>query len=345
MATALQETLRVEKMLREEALLPRVVILSGEESYYIDRIEERIVADYISKENRDTERVILYGADSTMGEVALHAQSTSLFADKRLVVIRDAQLLPDLDKLKKLVPKIPSSSTLLVTYRGNLRRSKAKLCKALEELPETTLLLVESPQIRNNRDILAIINQVVTRCKAKIDEAARKQLIELVGYNGSVMASEVEKLAIAAGSAPITHELVDKLVGFSRQYTAMDLRKAVVKKDKLEATTLGMVMAKDEKNYPLPMLLATLYDFFANLMVVHYMPPAQRSPQNIASILGLSNSYQADEYIVAPSRYNAIHTLHILHAIRMADAQFKGAEEGDYRGENLLMNLLFTILE
>lgn len=345
MATPLQETKRIEKMLSEGILLPRMIVLCGEESYYIDRIEDLIVTQYIEKENRDTERVILYGADSSMSEVALHAQSTSLFAEKRLVVLRDAQLLSDLDKLKPLIPKIPHGSTLLVSYRGNLRRSKSKLFGILESLPEETLLLIESPLIRNNRDILAIITQVATRCKAVVDEAARKRLIELVGFNGSVMSCEVEKLAIAAGSAPITHELVNKLIGFSRQYSTQELRNAVVKKDKLLALKIGEVMALDEKSYPLPLILATLYDFFANLMVVHFMPPSQRSPQNIATVLGLSNSYRADEYIIAPTRYSAIHTLHILHEIRMTDARFKGAESGDYRSESLLINLLIMILE
>lgn len=345
MATPLQESIRIEKLIRDDAFLPRVVLLAGEESYYIDRIERAIVSNYIVKEDRDTERIILYGAENTMGDVALQAQSSSLFSSKRLVVLREAQLVKDFDKVKSLVAKIPQGSTLLLIYRGNIRKGKTKLLATLEELPEDVFLFVESPLIRNNRDILAIITQVITQCGAKIDEAAKARLIDLIGFNGSVMSSEVEKLAIAAGSAPITHELVDKLIGFSRQYTVTELRKAVVKKDKLETLKIGSAMAEDEKNYPLPLILASLYDFFVNLMSVHYIPREHRSPQNIASILGLKNGYQADEYITSLSRYNALHTLHIIHKIRMTDAQFKGAEEGDYRSEVLLMNLLITILE
>lgn len=328
-------------MLHEGFFLPRVVLLMGEEPYYIDRIENAIVDHYIPTEDRDTERIILYGADSLMSDVALQAQSSSLFAEKRLVVLREAQLVKDFDKIISLIPKIPRSSTLVVSYRSNFRKNK--LLTALQAYPEDVVLIVDSPAIKNNRDILAVITQVASNLRVHIDDTAKARLLELVGFSGCTMQKELEKLAIAAGNTPITRELVDKLVSSTRRYSIFDLTQEIERKNKLEVLRLGELISDDEKNYPLPMITSALYDFFSNVMAVHYLPVDQRTPTVIAGVLGLKGSFQSDKYIRAVNRYSAQATFEIIHAIRMTDAAFKGAEQGDYRSKQLLMNLLFTI--
>ncbi len=343
MASILQETKLIEKTLKDNNLLPRVIIASGEESYYLDRIDKAISANYIAPEDRETERIILYGVDATMSDVALHAQSTSLFSSKRLVVVRDAQLMTDFDKVAKLIPKIPNGTTLLVIYRGDLL-GKKKYAKMFAEQPEDRLRVLESPAIRNNRDITAIISQVVNSLGTTIEERARQKLVELIGYNGSALASEIEKLSLAAGSAPITVALVEKLVGFSRHYSISELRKSVATHKSLQAITIAEAMANDEKNYPLPRILSTLFDFFSNLLVYHFIPNDQRTPANIAASLGLRSQYQADEYTLAGNLYSAKRTLGIVHAIRLTDARYKGADDGDYRAEALLQNLISYIV-
>lgn len=345
MATALQETKRIEKILSDGERLPRLLLLQGLESYYIDRIEHTVLDSYIPLEDRDTEQIILYGTDVTMSDIALQAQSVSLFANKRLVVVREANQLSDIDKLIALVPKIPSGTTLLVSYRDDLRKRRSAMMKKLDAFSPDQCTIVDSPTIKNNRDILSIITQSAAVHGTKIEENAKSLLVELVGYNGSTLDREISKLAIAAGSAPVTTKLVELLVGFSRQYSVYELRKAVVEKNRANALEIASVMAEDEKNYPLPRIVATLYEFFANLMSVHYIRPDARTPENIAETLGLRNKYDSDEYIKALSCYSPAHTFKIVNTLRMTDARYKGANSGDYRAESLLMNLMFTILE
>lgn len=345
MASPLQETKRIKALLKKGELLPRLLLLMGEESYYIDSIEQAIVAHYIPKEDQDTERIILYGGESSMAEVASEAESSSLFAERRLIVLREAQLISDLERLEKLVAKIPPNSSLVVVYRGAMPKSKTKLLKALQELPEEVCQVVESPPIKNNRDIMAVMTQAATRYNTQLEENAKTKLIDLVGYSGSMMDKEIEKLAIAAGNAPITRELVEKLIAHTRSYTVFDLSSEIEKRNKLAILQIGSLMAQDEKNYPIPMIVGVLYEFFANLLSVHYIPFAQRNPSVIATMLNLKSSYQSDKYIRAASLYTAKETFDIIHALRMTDARYKGADEGDYRSEQLMMNLLFTICQ
>lgn len=65
-----------------------------------------------------------------MAEVASEAESSSLLLERRLIVLREAQLISDLERLEKLVAKIPPNSSLVVVYRGAMPKSKTKLLKA-----------------------------------------------------------------------------------------------------------------------------------------------------------------------------------------------------------------------
>lgn len=46
-----------------------------------------------------------------------------------------------------------------------------------------------------------------------------------------------------------------------------------------EALQIALAVAEDEKRYPVPQIIASLYGFFANLMVAHYLP--SNSQKNI----------------------------------------------------------------
>ena len=67
--------------------LPSVLIGYGDESYYINRLEELVINNYISQEVRSTQMVVYFGADITAPEVLQLAQTVSMFDPKRLIVL------------------------------------------------------------------------------------------------------------------------------------------------------------------------------------------------------------------------------------------------------------------
>lgn len=341
--TALQETFRIEKALKQKEELPRLIVLEGEEAYYINRIEKAIVDNYIAPENVSTDRIILYGLDTSFDQINEVAKGHSLFASRQLIVVREAQLLSDINRLADLAPDISAQKTLLVVFRGSIESNKKKLWSKLLALPTENLWLISSPAIKNKRDIFAIITQSAKKYQCTIEEKAKESLVEKIGFNGSIIDNEIGKLALAAGAFPITDKMVEALVGFAREYSMRDFYTAVTKLQRKEAFSIAQVMIKDEKNYPLPMIVATLWSFFTNMLAVCYISNELRSPDHIAKTLGLRNKYAADEYLAAINRFPPKHLVEIIHTLRMTDAKFKGANDGTYKSGDLLMNLLYAI--
>ena len=324
-------------ILNEKNCLPAVILYSGEEHYYFEQLEQLIIKHY--GENV----VTLYGNESSYSDIALEIQSTSLFVQQRAVILKEAEAVKDLDKLIPTLSRLPQGTSLILAYQGNMAFNAKKLFASFQTLPSYQTIIIVSPRITSKRTILSIINQTAKAHDVTITAEAADKLIERVGFDGVTSAKEVAKLAVlASDSGQIEANIVDFIVGVSIQYSVDDLCQALYKKQRREALTIAQYMTKDPANFPLPLIVATLYGFFSNLMVASYQK--DRSEKALATVLNLKNAYQAKRYSDALWLFKAMQIFYIIHELRLADARLKGAEDGDYDYEGILFNLVYLIL-
>lgn len=90
-----------------------IYILMGEEAYYIDQIADYIAENVLSPEERDFNQTIVYGADTTAGQVADMARRYPMMAEYQVVIVKEAQNIRSLDALEKYL-NAPVKSTILV---------------------------------------------------------------------------------------------------------------------------------------------------------------------------------------------------------------------------------------
>ena len=90
-----------------------VYYLMGEEDYYINELGEFLTNTLLKPEERDFNLDIVYGADTTIAQVVELAQAYPMMADRRVVVVREAQALRSLDALEDYL-KQPNPTTVLV---------------------------------------------------------------------------------------------------------------------------------------------------------------------------------------------------------------------------------------
>ena len=90
------------------------------------------------------------------------------------------------------------------------------------------------------------------------------------------------------------------------------------------------------------MTLALLFSFFSNLMMCYYAP--EKSERGIAAFLGLKSTWGVSGYIAAMRNYRAVHVMEVLHMIRLADAQSKGAEGAQVPDGEIMRELLYRIM-
>ena len=99
-------------------------LLGGEEPYLLDVLSDAIEANAMEEHERDFNQTILYGRDSDLDQVLAAARQFPMMAERRLVLVKEAQDLREWkskDKLEKLAAYAdnPVASTVLVLVHRN----------------------------------------------------------------------------------------------------------------------------------------------------------------------------------------------------------------------------------
>ena len=174
------------------------------------------------------------------------------------------------------------------------------------------------------------------------DNKAVLMLAESVGADLSRMAGEIDKLSIlkGEGSANITPDMIEEHIGISKEYNNFELQNAIVNKDIYKANRIINYFAQNQKKNPIQMTLPLLFSFFSNLMMAYYAP--DKSERGVSEFLGIR--WGCGDYVKAMRNYRAMHVMEILHLIRLADAQSKGAEGAAIPAGEIMRELLYKIM-
>ena len=99
-------------------------------------------------------------------------------------------------------------------------------------------------------------------------------LAEYIGADLGRLANEVDKLVLnLKPGQPIDEELVQRMVGISKDYNIFELQKALVQRDVLKANRILAYFAANPKANPLIPNLTLLFNFFTKLLVLHQAGP------------------------------------------------------------------------
>ena len=88
------------------------------------------------------------------------------------------------------------------------------------------------------------------------------------------MNGELEKLvtALPEGTKEITPEFIEEHVGISKDYNIFEFRDAIINKNVLKANTIAAYYESNPKTYPMQLVTAAIFPYFANLMLAFYAP-------------------------------------------------------------------------
>lgn len=314
-----------------------VYYLMGEESYYTDSITDYMTNNILTDIEQEFNLTVFYGMDADVETVISAARRYPMMAEHQVVVVKEAQMIKNMDALINYL-HMPQPSTILVFAHKNGSLDRRK--KVATEL-ERTAVVLDSKKLREDR-LPAFISGYVREKGLTIDSKATMMLAESVGVELSRMAGEIDKLSIAmhAGLKHITPEFVEENIGISKEFNNFELQNAIVNKDVLKANRIINYFAQNPKKNPIQMTLALLFSFFSNLMMAYYAP--ERSERGIGEFLGAR--WGVGDYVKAMQHYRALHVMEILHYIRMADAQSKGAEGATVPDGEIMRELLYKIM-
>ncbi len=314
--------------------------LMGEEPYYIDRISDYIVERALKEEERDFNLTILYGSETTAEAVINAAKRYPMMAEHQVVVVREAQNLPNKEALS-LYLQHPQPSTLLVLCHkhGTLDRRK----KPATDIVKCGGVLFESKRLYDSQ-LPGFVTTYLRRKKIAIAPEAAQLLCESIGSNLDRLAGEMDKLALAlpGGEQRLTAEVIERHTGISKEFNNFELVNALVTKDVFKANQIVNYLDSNPKGFALPLTLTVLFNFFSNLMLAYYAP--QRTEEGIADWIGQPRWQVTRNIIPAMRNYSGVKVMQIIGELRVTDARSKGVDNPNTSSGELLKQLVYFIL-
>lgn len=310
----------------------------GDESYYIDSITESLMEVLMTESEKEFDLAVVYGKDTDMRQVISLARQYPMMAKHRVVLVKEAQDIKDMDTLSIYLEKPMPSTILILNYKNGSLDKRKKLASELDKMG----ILFESKKLYDN-ELPGWISSYAKSKGLGIDERTSELLAEYLGSDLGRIVGELEKLSITmpAGETRITPALVERNIGISKEYNDFELQSALVTKNILKANKIALYYGKNPKGNPLVKTVALLSGFFSNLMLYHYL--VDKSPAAVASELGIA-PFRVREFAEAARSYNALKTMNIISLFRSYDAKAKGFESKSIPDAELLKELLYKIM-
>src|SRR5437868_5537002 len=92
--------------------------LEGEENYFIDQIVDFAEHNILSESEASFNLTIFYGRDTAWADVINACRRYPMFAEKQVVIVKEAQDMKNIDRLDSYVEKPLSSTLLFVAHKG-----------------------------------------------------------------------------------------------------------------------------------------------------------------------------------------------------------------------------------
>lgn len=332
----------------ENGIYKPVYYLMGDEPFFIDSISEYIREHALPEEARDFNQIVLYGNETTMNEVIQRARAYPMGFDRQVIIVKEAQHLmkKDSDSTGSASDILnsyllhPQPSTVLVFCHKNGSLDKRK---KIVSVIEKAGVLFESKKVKEE-SLPDFVEEFLNERKLKMSSKGISMMCESVGADLSRMNGELEKLvtALPQGTTEITPEFIEEHVGVSKDYNIYEFRDALVNKNVLKANKIAAYYESNPKTYPMQLVTAAIFPYFANLMLAFYAP--DKTDRGIADQLDIKNPYFVREYSTGMRNYTATQTMRIISTIRKYDAKSKGVDATANTGEGLLKELLYLIL-
>lgn len=343
MAKATTDSATVAQELISEAgsgVFAPVYLLFGEEPYYVDLVCDAIVDKALTEDERDFNQLICYGADTSVEDVIGNARRYPMFAERTLVVVKEAQALKNIDNLALYVDQPLDTTVLVLVYRGKVDKRKA-LYKSVSKVGK----VLESNPVRDYEMARWIVDYYASRGLTITPDAAGL-LAESAGTDLHKVAIETDKMLrnLPEGSTRVEVADIENNVGITREFSVFELTKQLSYRQADKALRTASYIGSAAK-FAMPAATSALFTHFYRilkyeaLLLNNTMP----SPEEKSAVLGV-NPYFFREYDTAIRNYPLKRCMAVIGLIKDYDYKGKGGEAGEATPAQLLTELVTKIL-
>ncbi len=316
-----------------------VYFLSGEESYYIDVLTDLLLEKALTETERDFNQHIFYGKDSDPQEIVNAARRYPVFAERQLVLVKEAQHIRNWDAFIAYLDK-PVASTILVI---NYKHKKLDKRTSFGKLVQKKSAFLNAAKLREDK-IPEWISNYLRNNKRNISQKSAFLLKEHLGNDLAKITNELDKLLLnipEGTEIDATH--IENHIGISKDFNAFELSAAVASKNYVKAIRIIKYFEQNPKAGPIVFVLTILFNYFTKVFQLHHS--RGMSDSDAMRAIGV-NPYFFKDYKKGAANYSLNRTELIIAALANTDARAKGiGNTGSIGHYELLKELMYKMMK
>jgi len=246
---------------------------------------------------KDAEETVFYAGEADISEIANTIQNTSLFAETRIIIIKNAELIKKKDEVELIVSCISDmdSNTALILLSDEL-----KLAAGIEDAKVTRQVFYELFEREKNE----WVRQFFSKEGYNIDKECIDTILEMTENNTDALKRECSRLMLfLPKDSKITVDDIEKWLSHNREESAFTLFSRIAAGDLSKALeSLSVMLAAKQSAQS---ILAGLAWCFRKLGDYLSLQEAGNANNNFElKKIGLSSPKARDDYTAAARRYN-----------------------------------------
>lgn len=311
--------------------------LEGEEDFFIDQVMEYAEHQLLSEAEAGFNRTVFYGKDASWADVVTACRRYPMFAERQVVLLKEAQHMRDVEKLEIYIENPLSSTVFVVSYKEKKVDGRSKFAKLLKEKGEvfTTKKLYDNQLPEWTSDLVKQKGYTITN-------KALLLLVDHIGNDLSRMVNEINKVLVnLSDRKSITEDDIEKYVGISKEFNVFELQEALCTKDMAKALRIIQYFEANPKAAPIQLILPVLYSFFSKVFMAFGM---QDTSENALKGIFNNNIYSARQGAVAVRNYGYDGTEKAILLMHHYNLRSIGVNDPGTEDASLLKEMIVKIL-
>lgn len=318
-----------------------VYLLMGDEPYYVDMVCDAVLEYCLDESERDFNQTVCYGADVDADAVVTAARRYPMFAERQLVVVKEAQMMKSIEDLSIYCQNPLESTVLVIAMHGASADKRKSLYKTVSKMG-----VVVDSQVLRDYEMPKWISMFYRTKGLNIAPDAAALLAEHAGTDLNKIAIETEKMLknLPEGVSDVSSADIENNVGISRQFSIFELTKELSYRNSAKALRIAAYLGSSAR-FAMPMAVSALFTHFYRILKYSALLMKVPRPMNDqkAKVLGV-NPYFFAEYDMAVRNYPFNKCMAVISLLKEYDYKGKGGEVGEATSAELMVELTAKIL-
>lgn len=310
--------------------------LEGEEDFFIDQVVNYAEHHLLSEADKGFNLTVFYGKDTDWTTVINACRRYPMFAERQVVILKEAQAMRDLLKLEPYIDKPLDSTVFVVAHKQGKIDGRSKMAKLIKDRG----VMLSTKKLYDNQLPSWAETYVRTQGLA-ISEKACILLADHIGNDLSRIANEIDKLLVNLPEGKkIDESDIEKYVGISKEYNVFELQNAIGQMDMVKVMRIVKYFTANPKAAPIQMLIPALYNYFSKMNLLFGFKGGEKE---MAAALGVHPFFLKD-YTAAARKFGPEGTERAILLLHQYNLRSIGIGDSGNEDGELLKELVYRIM-